>query len=265
MTQETGTYLDRIIADKREEVAAARRRTPASAIERLAGLAPAARSFRDALKREKTVALIAEVKRASPSRGLLRADFDHLALAWAYAQGGAAAISVLTDTKHFQGALSHLLDIRQIGEDMPPLLRKDFLFDPYQVYEGRAHGADAVLLIAAVLEPSLLADMIALAEALGMDALVEVHDEREVEQAAAAGAQLIGINNRDLRTFTIDLGVTERLRPLVREATVVAESGVLTRADVLRMQASGVDAMLIGEALVTAKDPGAKISELFST
>lgn len=258
----TDTVLDRIVADKREELAAAQRAVPFAELKARLHEAPPPRRFVDALRRE-GVSLIAEVKKASPSRGLLRADFDHLALARAYADAGAAAISVLTDKRHFQGSLAHLEAIRAALPDGPPLLRKDFLFDHYQLYEARVHGADAVLLIAAVLNSALLAQLIGLATALDMAALVEVHDELELERALMASAALVGINNRDLRTFEVDLATTERLRPGIPEGvTVVAESGVFTRADVERLAALPVDAVLVGEALVTASDPAAKVREL---
>jgi len=263
MTQRTETILDRIVADKREELAAAQAALPLAGLRATMRDAPTPRSFADAL-RGPAAGLIAEVKKASPSRGLLREDFDPVALAKTYAGAGAVAISVLTDEKHFQGTLGHLAAIRQALPDGPPLLRKDFLFDEYQLYEARLHGADAVLLITAILEPAVLAQLIAQAKSLGVDALVEVHNERELEQALAASAEIIGINNRDLRTFDVDLATTERLAPLVPAgAVIVAESGIFTRDDILRLRACGVHAVLIGEALVTALDPAAKIRELF--
>src|SRR3970040_212541 len=237
MTQRTETFLDRIVADKREELASAMRRVPFAELKARLPEAPPVRPFGEALKGD-TIRLIAEVKKASPSRGLLRADFDPLALARAYAAAGAAAVSVLTDGNHFQGSLEHLAAIRAELPDGPPLLRKDFLFDHYQLYEARVHGADAVLLIAAVLNPALLAQLIGLAHALGMGALVEVHDELELERALIASARIGGRNNRALRTFEVDLATTERLRPLVPpEVTLVAESGIFTRADVERLGA----------------------------
>jgi indole-3-glycerol phosphate synthase len=263
VTQRTGTILDRIVADKREELAATQRRVPFADLKARLPQAPPPRPFAEAL-RDGPLRLVAEVKKASPSRGLLREDFDPLALARSYAEAGAAAVSVLTDARHFQGSLDHLASIRAALPDGPPLLRKDFLFDPYQLYEARAHGADAVLLIAAVLNSDLLAQLIGLAATLDMDALVEVHDEPELERALMAGATLVGVNNRDLRTFDVDLAATERLRPLMPpQVTVVAESGVSTRADIQRLEALRVHAVLIGEALVTAPDPAAKIRELF--
>lgn len=262
MTQQTETILDRIVAHKRGEVAVARQAMPLAALKESLAQAPKVRDFLAALHGP-SISLIAEVKKASPSKGLLRANFEPIVLARAYSTAGAAAISVLTDETHFQGSLSHLSAVREALPEGPPLLRKDFLFDPYQVYEARCHGADAILLIAAVLADGLLRELAALSASLGMAALVEVHDEREMDRALAAGAELIGINNRDLRTFETDLATTERLRPRApRETAVVAESGIFTRDDVRRLQRAGAQGVLIGEALVTAPDPAAKIREI---
>lgn len=262
MTQQTETILDRIVRHKRQEIEASKRATPPAAMRRLAEEAPAVRDFAEALAAP-GIGLIAEVKKASPSRGVLRADFDPVDLARQYAQAGAAAISVLTDEKHFQGTLDDLESVRWALPHGPPLLRKDFVFDPYQVYEARARGADAVLLIAAILEQPLLAELLRLVESLGMTPLVEVHNEAEMEQAVALSARVVGINNRDLRTFGVDLRTSERLRPLAPPDTiVVAESGIFTRDDMRRLEACGVQAVLVGEALVTAPDPGARIREL---
>ena len=259
MTQRTETILDRIVADKREELAAAQDAIPLAALRQRAEAAALPRGFAGALRGPR-IRLIAEVKKASPSRGVLRADFDPVWLAGRYAEGGAAAISVLTDEKHFEGSLGHLAAVREALPEGPPLLRKDFVFDPYQLYEARANGADAALLIVAVLEDALLRELLATASALSFDALVEVHDEREMARAAIANVTLIGINNRDLRSFDVDLGTTERLRPLAPpEATIVAESGIFTRADMSRLEAAGVHAALIGEGVVTAPDPAAKV------
>jgi len=259
--------LDRILAAKRQELERRRLEEPLGILRtRLAQAAPPTRSLAQAL-RGPSLGLIAEVKRASPSRGVLRADLDAQALARTYASGGAAAISVLTEEQHFQGSLGDLEAVRAVldgrGGPRPPVLRKDFLFDAYHLFEARAYGADAVLLIAAILNLELLTELLALARTLGLECLVEVHGERELEWALAADAQIIGINNRDLRTFEVDLAVSERLRPLIPEdRLVVAESGIHTRADVQRLRALGVNAVLIGEALVTAGDPAAKIREL---
>jgi len=262
MTQQTQTILDRIVERKRVELAAARAAVPLAEMRALAEQAPAVRDFAAALRGPR-ISLIAEVKKASPSRGVLRADFEPVWLARRYAEAGASAISVLTDEEHFQGSLGHLQAIREALPEGPPLLRKDFLFDEYQVYEARANGADALLLITAILETQVISYLIGLASSLGMAALVEVHDEAEAERALRGGAGVIGINNRDLRTFEVELATTERLRPLIPpDKTVVAESGIFTREDMRRLEACGVQAALIGEALVTAPDPGAKIREL---
>ena len=263
MTSEAPTILDRIVADKRQELARRQREQPIETLQQLASASGGpTRSLATAL-RAHPPGLIAEIKRASPSRGLLRPGLDAAALARTYAEAGAAAISVLTEERHFRGSLADLKAVRQAVEG-PPLLRKDFIFDMYQLFEARAHGADAILLIVAILNPALLTSFIALARTLGLECLVEVHDELELERALVAGAEIIGINNRDLRTFEVDLVTTERLRPLVPpEVTVVAESGVHTRADVQRLAGLGVHGVLIGEALVLAEDPAAKIRELF--
>ena len=206
-------------------------------------------------------AIIAEVKKASPSKGIIRADFDPLRVARSYAANGAVAISVLTEERHFQGSLEHLAAIRTAVS--VPLLRKDFLFDPYQLHEARAFGADAVLLITAILDDVLLRDLLQLAGELQLSALVEVHEGAELERALGSGARLLGINNRDLRTFRTSLATTEELAPRVpADALVVTESGVETSADIERLERAGVRAFLIGETLMRAADPGAKLAEL---
>jgi len=262
MTQETQTILDRIVADKRRELSAAKLQTPLRVMRRRAEQSDEPRGFEAALRGPR-IAMIAEVKKASPSRGVLRADFDPVWIAGRYAEGGAAAISVLTDEPHFQGRLEHLAAIREALPDGPPLLRKDFLFDDYQLYEARAYGADAILLIVAILEQPLLEDLLDLARDLDLDTLIEVHDEHEMMRAIAAGASLIGINNRDLRTFDLDLATTERLRPLAPPQTaIVAESGIFTHEDMLRLERAKVNAVLIGESVVVAPDPADKVREL---
>jgi indole-3-glycerol phosphate synthase len=262
MTQQTETILDRIVADTREVIAAAKKRAPIADVRSRAEKSPKPRGFAAAL-RGPHITMIAEVKKASPSRGVLRADFDPVWIAGRYAEGGAAALSVLTDAKHFQGSLDFLPAIREKLPSGPPLLRKDFLFDEYQFYEARAYGADAALLIVAILEQPLLESLLDLSRDLGLDALVEVHDEAEMERALAAKAELIGVNNRDLRTFEMDLATTERLRPLAPPSvTFVAESGIFTREDMLRLERAGVSAALIGESVVTAPDPAVKVREL---
>jgi len=205
--------------------------------------------------------VIAEVKKASPSRGVIRADFDAVAIACAYAAAGAAAISVLTEARFFQGQPAHLEAIRAAVH--VPLLRKDFIFDPYQLVEARAWGADAALLIVAMLDDAQLAELHAAGAGLGLDLLVEVHTADEVERAVAAGATLIGVNNRDLRTFVTALETAVRLRPLIPAGSVtVAESGINGAADIVRLRAAGYDAFLVGESLMRAPDPGAALAAL---
>ena len=211
-----------------------------------------------------SVRIIAEVKRASPSRGLLRPEFDAADLATSYVENGAAAVSVLTNVDHFQGSIEDLERVHGVANPrMVPVLRKEFIFDPYQVCEARAYGADAILLIVAILDLPVLVELLDLAKKFWMQCLVEVHDERELEAALEAGAEIVGINNRDLRTFTTDLGVTERLAALVPEGKViVSESGISSRDHIRRIGAAGAHAALIGEALVTADDVAAKLREL---
>lgn len=259
------TMLDPIVAKKREEVALHKQQTPLAELERRVKAQPPALNLSGALWSQ-TVRLIAEVKKASPSKGLLRADFDPPALARAYAAHGAAAISCLTDV-HFQGTLEHLAQVKEaVRAQGVPVLRKDFVIDPYQLFEARAYGADAALLIVAILSPDELKDFIKQAQRLWLQCLVEVHTEEELARALDAGAETIGINNRDLRTFHTTLEVTERLAPKVpRGKVIVAESGIGSREDVLRMAKLGVHAILVGEALVTSKDIGAKIAELMGT
>ena len=259
----TGTILDKIVAVKRLDLEQAKAETPRSTLEAQVSTLPSPRSLIGALQ-SGGVALIAEVKKASPSRGLLAPDFDPVTLARTYAENGAAAISVLTETPHFQGRLEFLREIREdLGSGCPPLLRKDFIFDEYQVWEARAWGADAILLIASILDEDEMRMLRTEAQNLGMDVLVEAHTEGEVKAALSAGASLIGINNRDLATFEVDLDTTRKLRPLVpAEKVVVAESGIFTRDDVAMVAEWGVDAVLVGEGLVKSGDVGAKVREL---
>jgi indole-3-glycerol phosphate synthase len=250
----TGTILDKIIAHTREVVRAAEAARPQNSLE----AAHTPRDFVAALKREH-VALIAEVKHASPSRGILIDPFDPVAIARMYAENGAAAISVLTDEEFFKGHLDYLSQIRAAVD--VPLLRKDFTISPYQIYEARAAGADAILLIVAALDDSLLADLHALALELGLAALVEVHDESELERALKINPPLIGINNRDLRDFSVDLGLCARLSERVPAgAVLVGESGIKTADDVKTL--GRVHASLVGETVVTAADRTAKLREL---
>jgi len=252
--------LNKIITRKREEVEQRKRELPISALKERIARQRAPLDFASALSGERT-RLIAEVKRASPSRGLLCPDFAPVALAKTYADNGAAAISVLTEINYFQGSLDHLAAIRETVNI--PLLRKDFIFDPYQVYESRAYGADALLLIVAILPQAQLEELLALSHSLGLRCLVEVHDESEVERALSSGAEIIGINNRDLKTFQVDINTTRRLRRLIpQERIVVSESGISHRGDMEKLRAWGVNAVLVGEALVTAGDIPAKMREL---
>ena len=254
--------LERIVAATTALTAQRRAELPLAGLARLAAAQPAPRDFLAAL-RQPGISVIAEIKRASPSKGLLRADLDPAALAAVYAAHGAAAISVLTEPNCFQGSLADLAAAR--AAVTLPLLRKDFIVDPYQVYEARAHGADAFLLIVAALSSPALADLIELGRELGLTALVEVHDEAEVALALAAGAPVVGVNNRNLADFSVDLATTPRLRPLIPPAIpVVGESGIHSAADLARLAAAGVDAVLIGEALVTSADPGARLRELLN-
>ena len=254
------TILEKIIRWKRGEIVHHKRARPVEVVRAEMALAPPLRDFATAL-RTPGVSLIAEVKRASPSKGLLRHNFDAVALAREYEANGAAAISVLTDQHFFQGNLSHLQAVRQ-NVDLP-VLRKDFILDPYQVYEARAAGADAVLLIIAALGDGDLKALYQLVREVGMAALVEVHNATELERALKLGPRIVGVNNRNLRTFKVNLATTAHLRPLVpADVILVAESGVHTRDDVARLATSGADAMLVGEALVRAKDVGRKVREL---
>lgn len=255
-------FLKRILAHKREEVARQKQRVPLAELERRLQHAPPARPFRASLESAPGLAVIAEVKRASPSKGLIRADFDPVRIAEAYEAGGAAAISVLTDENFFKGSLAHLEAVRQ--HVSLPVLRKEFIIDAYQLVEARAAGADAALLIAACLpEPGRLEALLQEAERLGLEALVEVHDAGEMKRAARAGARLIGINNRDLHSFETRLEVTEELAPLAPpQALLVGESGIHGPGDAARLAQAGVRAVLVGEHLMRAEDPGAELREL---
>jgi indole-3-glycerol phosphate synthase len=272
---QTGSILDRIVADGRGDLARRKREAPEAELrERFAArdqtwdLSSAIATPRGNAPQSK-VGIIAEIKKASPSKGVLADDFKPVAVSRAYAAGGATGISVLTEPRYFQGSLDHLLAVcetleRELPGARPSLLRKDFVTDPYEIVEARAYGADNVLLIVAMLDLPLMRDLLATARELGLGALVEVHTEAEAEQAVAANATLFGINNRDLHTFNVDLATTERIRPLLpADAIVVGESGVHTKADVERLHRAGVRAILVGEAFMTAPDVAAKMAELW--
>ena len=253
--------LDDIVAYKKEELAAEKLKTSLARLREEPLFAAAPPSFLSAVRDRVGRSIIAEVKKASPSKGVIRADFEPLQLARTYADNGAAAISVLTEKKFFQGSLDYLSLIRQ--HVALPLLRKDFLFDPYQVYEARASGASAILLIVAILSNAQLSELSALAHSLAMDCLVEVHDEEELERALQCNVALLGVNNRDLRTFHTTIETSERLVRLVPpHVTVVSESGLSRSEQLSRLEAQGVRAFLIGETFMAAPDPGAPLREM---
>jgi len=254
-------FLNTIVAETREELEQRQKTMPLAELEAIIRDKPSPLNFAAALGGD-SLRLIAEVKRASPSRGVLRADLDPVKLAEAYARGGAVAISVLTEAHYFQGSLVDLEAIRRKLQNMP-LLRKDFILEPYQVFESRAWGADALLLILAILDDSKLKELLSLSQELGMQCLVEVHNEEELRRALATDARIVGINNRDLDSMAVDINVTRRLRPLIPpDRLVVSESGIKGREDIKRLGELGINAVLVGEALVTASDVAARLKEL---
>ena len=258
--------LDEIVQSKRESLRQRKREMPLREIKRhCADVKRKPIDLASAL-RGNDIALIAEIKKASPSKGVINADIDPVKLAMTYATNGAAAISVLTEETYFKGSIEYLTAIRESFDAKKirvPMLRKDFIFDPYQIYESRAYGADALLLIAAILDDDKLVQLINLSYALGMKCLLEVHDEGELRRAVASGCRIIGINNRDLQTFKVYLHTTERLRPFVPDdCIVVSESGIRRRADVEKLRKWKVNAMLVGEALSAANDVAKKMKEL---
>jgi indole-3-glycerol phosphate synthase len=257
--------LQRILATKREEIIAGRRQTSLADLRSRSSGMPSARGFRRQLQAHADMgaAVIAEVKKASPSAGVIRTNFDPAAIARSYEQGGAACLSVLTDREYFQGGTEYLQQARAACS--LPVLRKDFIIDGWQVLEARAMGADCILLIAAALTLAELQDLEGLAAEFGLDVLLEVHDEAELEQALQTQAQMIGVNNRNLKTFVTDLGTSERLRPLIPAGRLmVTESGIHSREDVQRLQQQGIHAFLVGEAFMRAADPGQALRALFA-
>jgi indole-3-glycerol phosphate synthase len=255
--------LDQIVANKLSELEVAKRRFPLTEIRKAAEEQSPPLDFLSALLGG-GIKIIAEVKKASPSKGVIRSDFNPVEIARIYASNRASAISVLTEVKYFQGSLKHLKVIRRaLGENRPPLLRKDFILKPYQVYESRACGADSILLIVAILTPAKLKRLLELSHKSGMWCLIEVHNKVELEIALNSGAKIIGINNRDLHTFTTDITTTERLRPFIpADRTVVSESGIKRNSDMEKLRKWGVNAALVGESLIASPDIAAKMKEL---
>jgi indole-3-glycerol phosphate synthase len=253
--------LDAIIANKKEELSETKRQVPFLDVKTKASHAEPARGFGKALIGPGGIRLIAEVKKASPSKGVIRDEFDPVAIAKIYEDSGASCLSVLTEKKFFQGSLEYLGQIRKAVQ--LPLLRKDFIIDEYQIHEARAAGADAILLIAACLVKQQIEDYLSLARQLGLDVLVESHTYKELDRSLRAGATLVGINNRDLTTFTVSLQTTlDLLNDIPDDRIVVSESGIRTRDDVVKLHQAGVDAVLVGESLMREKDIGRKVKEL---
>jgi len=260
----SASILDEIVISKQREVELGRKRMPLEELEAQAEEAPPVRDFRGALDVAGTIQLIAEVKKASPSVKVIREDFEPVSIARTYQDHGAACISVLTDAPYFQGHLSYLARIR--ASVAIPLLRKDFLIDEYQVVEARVAGADAILLIAEILDDATMARLLQRARELGMAALVEFHDPANLPRVLAAGADLVGVNNRDLHSFTTDIDRTLRLRDQIPpEVLLVSESGIHNRAQVERLQAASVSAILVGESLMRAPDIGLAVEKLLGT
>ena len=257
------TILEDIINKNLPELEQRKRQLPLARLKELIEELPKPVSLAEALSGD-GIKLIAEVKKASPSKGVICPDFDAVSIARTYVDCGASAVSVLTEASYFQGSLDYLADIGSALEGRKiPILRKDFIHDPYQIYESRAYRADSLLLIVAVLSEGKLAELLKLSHCLNMECLVEVHKKAEVDIAVRSGARIIGINNRDLNTFTVDINTTRRLKPLIPpDRIVVSESGIRDRNDIVKLKEWGVDAVLVGEALVSAPGIGGKIREL---
>ncbi len=253
--------LNTIIAHKQKELEIEQQQMPLAVLESKLANLPPTKNFQGAISQPGNINLIAEVKKKSPSKGVIREDFDPIQIAETYAENGAAAISVLTDVQFFDGSLEYLSSIREVVD--VPLLRKDFTIDPYHIYQARVAGADAILLIVAVLTPDQLREFMDIAESLSLASLVEVHTETELKIALDVGAEIIGINNRDLRTFHTDLATTFRLRESIpTEKVVVSESGIYSRVDVESLREAGVNAILVGESLMRSPDIGEQVRKL---
>jgi len=253
--------LKEIVQKKKEKILLARQQVPEDDLKsRVQGLAPT-RPFIEAIHKPRTISLIAEIKKASPSRGIIRQDFNHQEIAKAYQEAGVQAISVLTEEDYFAGNISYLSEVKNLVD--APLLRKDFILEAYQIYESRLYGADAILLIADILTKDKLTELMQIADGLGLDYLVEVHDERELKKVLNLKVPLIGINNRSLHTLEVDFKTTEKLFPLIpKDKVVVVESGIKSYQDVLFLKILGVHAVLIGEAFMEAEDIKKKVQEL---
>ena len=257
--------LDEIVSNKKEEIRSRKITLPLSELKARIKDLPDTRGFKKAVRRgdkkESPIRLIAEIKKASPSKGIIREDFNPQRIAWIYEEAGASAISVLTEEKYFLGNIEYLSDVRNIVKI--PILRKDFIIDPFQIYEARVFGADAILLIASLLDRIQIDEYIGLLSDMNMDAIVEIHDKKELDKALQTKAAIIGINNRDLKTFKTDIGTTYRLKDEIpQDRIIVSESGFNNRYDIVQMQKAGIDAVLIGTALMRENDIAKKIREL---
>ncbi len=253
--------LGKIVSHKKKNVAERKKEIPLAKLKDKIATFPPARDFKNAISLPGKISLICEIKRASPSSGLICKEFDPKRIAQIYEKNGAAAISVLTEDKYFQGDILHLFSVKQSAN--VPILRKDFIIDEYQLYESRAFGADALLLIASILDGKQIGELVKITENLGMEALVEVHSEEDLEKVLSTPTDIIGINNRNLKDFTVNLNVTKELRKKIpREKTVVSESGIKTREDVLLLKNIGINAILVGQVLLESEDIGRKLREL---